>query len=127
MYYDSDLGFTRIAERRLLGPVNNGLVGLVGSGILNPHCIPNATFTACTGTSVGYPVFLIGGAGGALPTRLKGQEVFDLIPGIVAQALANIGTPPTSGSLDGVPRNIELLKQGGTLFFRLQPGFSASS
>jgi hypothetical protein len=111
LYYDSDLGFTRIAERRLLGPVGNGLITVAGSSVVNPFCTDNPRPTnpgaLC---SNGQPPFLIGGATGATVTALTGAQVQSLIPNIVATR-----TPGPVGTLPG-PRNIELAKTGAGIF-----------
>jgi hypothetical protein len=112
IYYDSDLGFTRIAERRLLGPVGNGLITVAGSSVVNPFCTDNPR-PANPGTlcSNGQPPFLIGGATGATVTALTGAQVQSLIPSVVATR-----TPTGAlGALPG-PRNIELAKTGAGIF-----------
>jgi len=112
LYYDSDLGFTRIAERRLLGPVGNGLITVTGSSVVNPFCTDNPRPTnPGTLCSNGQPPFLIGGATGATVTALTGAQAQSQIASIVATR-----TPPgTIGALPG-PRNIELAKTGAGIF-----------
>jgi hypothetical protein len=112
IYYDSDLGFTRIAERRLLGPVGNGLITVAGSSVANPFCTDNPRPTnPGTLCSNGQPPFLIGGATGATVTALTGAQVQSLIPGVVA---TRTPTGPL-GTLPG-PTNLELAKTGAGIF-----------
>ena len=101
IYYDSDLGFTRINERRLLGPVGNGRVAIAGSAI------PNALFG-----QTGQPQFMIGASSGAVPTNLTGEQLVAQIARVRAEQLARLGPV---GTLPG-PRNIELFKSGTGIF-----------
>jgi hypothetical protein len=112
IYYDSDLGFTRIAERRLLGPVGNGLITVAGSSISNPFCTDNPRPTnPATLCSNGQPQFLIGSNSGAGVTALTGAQVQSFIPSVVATR-----TPTGAlGTLPG-PTNIELAKTGAGIF-----------
>jgi len=96
LYYDSDLGFTRIQERRLLGPSGNGRVLIAGSAIPNPLA-----------GQPGQPATLQQLAPGAL----NGQQVVDLLSAIKASESAKLGN-----AKDLSIRNIEVYKQGGEIF-----------
>jgi Carboxypeptidase regulatory-like domain len=95
IYFDSDLGSNRIAERRILGPSGNGRVVIDGTGIANPLF-----------GQAGQPPTL---SPTAIPTTLTGQQVVNLIPQIKAAETARFGL---LGDLS--VRNIELLKSTGT-------------
>jgi hypothetical protein len=95
IYYDSDLGSNRIAERRILGPSGNGRVVIDGTGIANPLA-----------GQPGQPASL---SPTTNPTALTGQQVMDLIPQIKASETARFGL---LGDL--TVRNIQLLKSTGT-------------
>jgi hypothetical protein len=96
VYYDSDLGFTRITERRLLGPSGNGLVLIPGSSVPNPFA-----------NQAGQPLTL----DFPTPTSTTGQQVVNLIPGIRTLLTAQLGD-----GKDLSIRNIEVYKTGGELF-----------
>ncbi|MGH9661385.1 MAG: TonB-dependent receptor, partial [Bryobacteraceae bacterium] len=100
LYWDSDIGSSRIAERRVLGPSGNGRVVIDGTGILNPLF-----------GQPGQPASL---SPTAAPTSLTGQQVVNLIPSIKATEEARFGR---LGDLS--VQNIQLLKATGT-----QPLFS---
>jgi carboxypeptidase family protein len=101
LYWDSDIGSSRIAERRVLGPSGNGRVVVQGSGIANPLF-----------GQVGQPLTLTPSP--ALPTALNGQQVLNLIPQIKASEEARFGR---LGDLS--LQNIQRLKANDT-----QPIFS---
>ena len=61
IYFDSDLGTNRIAERRILGPSGNGRVVINGTGIANPLFGQTGQPTTLSPT--------------ATPTTLTGQQV----------------------------------------------------
>ncbi|HKQ74100.1 MAG TPA: carboxypeptidase regulatory-like domain-containing protein [Blastocatellia bacterium] len=94
IYFDSDLGATRIAERRILGPSGNGRVVIDGTGIANPLF-----------GQPGQPANL---SPTATPTALTGQQVVNLIPQIKTTESARFGL---LGDLS--VRNIQLLKSTG--------------
>jgi len=94
IYWDSDIGATRIAERRVLGPVGNGRVVIDGTGIANPLF-----------GQTGQPQFL----NATLPGVLTGQQVANLIPQIRASENARFGV-----GTDLSVRNIQLLKATAT-------------
>ncbi|MFN0121486.1 MAG: carboxypeptidase regulatory-like domain-containing protein [Blastocatellia bacterium] len=96
IYYDSDLGFTRIQERRLIGPHGNGRVLIPGSAITNPLA-----------AQTGQPATLQQLA----PGVLNGQQVVDLIGTIRSTETAKY-PQPTSLAV----RNIEVYKTGGEIF-----------
>jgi hypothetical protein len=100
LYWDSDTGSSRIAERRILGPSGNGRVVIDGTGILNP--LANQT---------GQPATL---SPTTLPTSLTLGQVLTLVPGIKASEEARFGR---LGDLS--VQNIALLKSNAT-----QPIFS---
>jgi hypothetical protein len=102
LYYDSDLGFTRIQERRLIGPWGNGRVLIPGSAILNPLA-----------GQPGQPPTLqqLSAAASAINGSLTGQQAFNLLSTIRAQELARYPTPN-----DLSIRNIEVYKTGGEIF-----------
>ena len=95
IYFDSDLGVNRIAERRILGPSGNGRVVIDGTGIANPLF-----------GQPGQPASL---SPTTTPTALTGQQVVNLIPQIKATETARFGL---LGDLS--IRNIQLLKSTGT-------------
>ncbi|HEX4945498.1 MAG TPA: TonB-dependent receptor [Blastocatellia bacterium] len=99
IYYDSDLGFTRIQERRLIGPWGNGRVLIPGSAIPNPLCNPTCP--------TGQPATLQQLAPGAM----NGQQAIDLIAPIRTSETAKY---PQATNL--AIRNIEVYKTGGELF-----------
>ena len=101
LYWDSDIGSSRIAERRVLGPSGNGRVVVQGSGIANPLF-----------GQAGQPLTLTPSP--ALPTALNGQQVMNLIPQIKASEEARFGR---LGDLS--LQNIQRLKANDT-----QPIFS---
>ncbi len=101
IYYDSDLGFTRIQERRLLGPSGNGLVQVAGTGIPNPLC-PALPCPAGITQFLNIP---------ALPTTgtpMTAQQLLALIPQIKATEAARLGN-----AQDLSTRNIEIFKTNG--------------
>lgn len=102
IYYDSDLGFTRIQERRLIGPSGNGRVLIAGSAIPNPLA-----------GQPGQPATLQLLAVPAPPvtSTLTGQQVVDLTAQIKASESAKLGN-----GQDLSIRNIEVYKQGGEIF-----------
>ncbi len=102
LYYDSDLGFTRIQERRLIGPSGNGRVLIAGSAI------PNPLFG-----QPGQPQFLqqLSAASSATSGALTGQQVVNLIAAVRASESAKLGN-----AQDLSIRNIEVYKQGGEIF-----------
>ncbi len=102
LYYDSDLGFTRIQERRLIGPWGNGRVLIPGTAI------PNPLFG-----QPGQPQFLqqLTVAPSQANGSLTGQQVVNLIPTIKATESAKYPAP-TDLSI----RNIEVFKTGGEIF-----------
>src|SRR5215471_8987111 len=100
LYWDSDTGASRIAERRILGPSGNGRVVIDGTGILNPLF-----------GQTGQPATL---SPTTLPTTLTLGQVLNLIPGIKASEEARFGR---LGDLS--VQNIALLKSNAT-----QPIFS---
>jgi hypothetical protein len=100
-YYDADLGFTRIQERRLLGPSGNGLVLVPGTGIPNPLC-PTLPCPP------GQPQFLNQPSIPAAGTPLTGQQIYNAIPGIKASEAAKLGN-----GKDISIRNIEVFKTNG--------------
>jgi hypothetical protein len=101
IYYDSDLGFTRIQERRLLGPSGNGLVLVQGTGIPNPNC-PTLPCPA------GQTQFLNVPALPAAGTPMTGQQLAALIGQIKATEAARLGN-----ATDLSIRNIEVFKTNG--------------
>ncbi|HEY9433908.1 MAG TPA: TonB-dependent receptor [Blastocatellia bacterium] len=102
LYYDSDLGFTRIQERRWVGPWGNGRVLIPGTAIPNPFF-----------GQPGQPESLqqLSAAAAATNGALTGQQAFNLLGSIKAQELARYPTP-TDLSI----RNIEIFKTGNELF-----------
>jgi hypothetical protein len=96
LYYDADLGFSRIQERRLIGPWGNGRVLIPGTAI------PNPLFG-----QTGQPATLQQLA----PGVLTGQQVANLIPTIRASETAKYPEPK-----DLSIRNIEIFKTGGEIF-----------
>jgi hypothetical protein len=96
LYYDSDLGFSRIQERRLIGPWGNGRVLIAGTAI------PNPLFG-----QTGQPATLQQLA----PGVLNGQQVVGMIATIKASETAKYPRP-TDLSI----RNIEVYKTGGEIF-----------
>lgn len=98
IYYDSDLGYTRIQERRLLGPSGNGLVQVAGTGIPNPLC----PTTPCP---AGITQFLNVQAIPASGTPMTAQQLVALIPQIKAAEAARLGN-----AKDLSIRNIEIFK-----------------
>jgi len=99
LYYDSDLGFTRITERRMIGPAGNGLVIVPGTSIPNPLFGQPGQPSVLNTTS---------------PGPLNGQTVLDLLPGIRASETAKL-----RDGTDLSIRNIEIFKAGsggGDLF-----------
>ncbi|HJZ99668.1 MAG TPA: hypothetical protein VKE70_24325, partial [Candidatus Solibacter sp.] len=95
LYWDSDTGSSRIAERRILGPSGNGRVVIDGTGILNPLF-----------GQPGQPATL---SPTTLPTTLTLGQVLNLIPGIKATEEARFGR---LGDLS--VQNIALLKSNAT-------------
>ncbi len=102
LYWDSDTGASRIAERRILGPAGNGRVVIDGTGILNPLA-----------SQAGQPVTLSPGAAG-VPTALTLGQALTILPGVKATEEARFGR---LGDL--TVQNIALLKSNAT-----QPIFS---
>lgn len=100
-YYDADLGFTRIQERRLLGPSGNGLVLVAGTGIPNPNC-PTLPCPA------GQPQFLNVPSLPTTGTPLTGQQIVNMISQIKASEAARLGN-----ATDLSVRNIEIFKTNG--------------
>jgi len=100
LYWDSDIGSSRIAERRVLGPSGNGRVVIDGTGIVNPLF-----------GQTGQPANL---SPTTAVTALIGQQVVNLIPGIKAAEEARFGR---LGDLS--VQNIQLLKANAS-----QPIFS---
>ncbi|MGH9853980.1 MAG: carboxypeptidase regulatory-like domain-containing protein, partial [Blastocatellia bacterium] len=101
IYYDSDLGYTRIQERRLLGPSGNGLVLVAGTGIPNPLC-PTLPCPA------GLTQFLNVPALPATGTPMTAQQLVSLISQIKATEAARLGN-----AKDISIRNIEIFKTNG--------------
>jgi hypothetical protein len=99
LYWDSDIGVSRIAERRILGPSGNGRVVVNGTGIVNPLF-----------GQPGQPATL----SPQTVSALNGAQVVSLLPGIKAAEEARFGR---LGDLS--IQNIELLKANST-----QPIFS---
>jgi hypothetical protein len=100
IYYDSDLGWTRISERRLIGPSGNGRVLVAGSAI------PNPLFG-----QTGQPATLQQLAVGAL----TGEQVLNMFNAIRASESAKLGN-----GKDLAIRNIEVYKSaavGGNAVF----------
>jgi carboxypeptidase family protein len=102
LYFDSDTGASRIAERRILGPAGNGRVVIDGTGILNP-----------LSSQTGQPVTLSPGAAG-VPSALTLGQALAILPGVKATEEARFGR---LGDL--TVQNIALLKSNAT-----QPIFS---
>ncbi len=102
LYWDSDTGASRIAERRILGPAGNGRVVIDGTGILNPLA-----------SQAGQPVTLSPGAAG-VPSALTLGQALSILPGVKAAEEARFGR---LGDL--TVQNIALLKSNAT-----QPIFS---
>ncbi len=103
IYYDSDLGWTRISERRLIGPAGNGRVLIPGSSIPNPLCNPTCP--------AGQPATLQQLAPGAL----SGEQVLSMFAAIRASESAKLGN-----GKDLSIRNIEVYKAaavGGNAIF----------
>ncbi len=106
LYWDSDIGSSRIAERRVLGPSGNGRVVIDGTGILNPlfgQTVPP-----------GFPAQPASLSPIATVTALSGQQVMNLIPTIKSSEEARFGR---LGDLS--VQNIQLLKANAS-----QPIFS---
>ncbi len=106
LYWDSDIGSSRIAERRVLGPASNGRVVIDGTGIVNPlfgQPVP-----------AGFPAQPATLSPTTLPTALTLGQVLGLIPGIKASEEARFGR---LGDLS--VQNIQLLKANAS-----QPIFS---
>ncbi len=101
IYYDADLGFTRIQERRLLGPSGNGLVLVPGTSIPNPNC---PTLPCPPGQTQFLNVPSLPAAG----TPLTGAQIAALIPQIKASERARLGN-----GTDLSIRNIEIFKTNG--------------
>jgi hypothetical protein len=99
IYWDSDIGSSRIAERRVLGPSGNGRVVVNGTGIANPLFGQAGQPTTLSPQTI---------------SALTGAQVVALIPGIKASEEARFGR---LGTLE--IQNIELLKSNAT-----QPIFS---
>jgi carboxypeptidase family protein len=106
LYWDSDIGSSRIAERRVLGPSGNGRVVIDGTGILNP--------LFGQPTPPGIPAQPASLSPTAIVTGLTGQQVLNMIPGIKASEEARFGR---LGDLS--VQNIQLLKANAS-----QPIFS---
>jgi hypothetical protein len=102
IFWDSDVGASRIAERRILGPSGNGRVVIDGTGILNPLF-----------GQPGQPATMSPGAAG-VPTALTLGQALEILPGIKATEEARFGR---LGDLS--VQNIALLKANAT-----QPIFS---
>ncbi len=106
IYFDSDIGSSRIAERRVLGPSGNGRVVIDGTGIVNP--LFGQTVLA------GFPAQPATLSPTTTPTALTLGQVLGLIPGIKASEEARFGR---LGDLS--VQNIQLLKANAS-----QPIFS---
>jgi len=102
LYYDSDLGFTRIQERRLIGPWGNGRVLIPGSAITNPLAGQAGQPTTLQQLTV---------ASSATNGALTGQQVVNLIAAIKATESAKYPAPTNLAI-----RNIEIYKTGGEIF-----------
>jgi hypothetical protein len=90
IYYDSDLGWTRISERRLIGPSGNGRVLIAGSAIPNPLA-----------GQTGQPATLQQLA----PGGLSGEQVLNMFAAIRGSETAKLGN-----GKDLSIRNIEVYK-----------------
>ncbi len=100
VYYDADLGFSRIQERRLLGPSGNGLVQVAGTGIPNPLC----PTLPCPGLTQFLNVQALPTTG----TPMTAAQLVALIPQIKAVEAARLGN-----ATDLSIRNIEIFKTNG--------------